>query len=714
MPSKSPTLTSTKIELPQLTPRVDFKQFFNGLRQGFQNHIQPIFQAKTWKIFSDTIQRIVIFTCLLLFYLGFATLKRLGAFKLFPQAVRTKLTQIAQSSYRVVIQKTARESRGINRLHLIELALQNMVFKKTRSVITIGGMSIGVGAIVFLVSIGFGLQNVVINRVARLDELTQADVFVQPGSREKITDQTIATMQDLVELDKALPVIATVARVSFQNSVSDMAVYGVTSEYLSQSAIKTIRGELFDSNEIAITARPGKVAGALSQTDSGALWSLETEKPVVFQLTEGEWLKVRSNPDKTGQILGYTRRVPGEQSGVRVVGKFYQEAKSLGRSVEIDDQTYATWIKADFALWQNGCPEVQKDTCVAGKAPKLTDTGEPVIQTGFVAEIGVNAQEQTIKPVIEGQVLGVSTLATQSGEILGITEDINNPGWVEIASESAVTATQKITQVALGDVAKKQAVVNSAMLKILNIPEDMAVGSTFETSFVVVGELLNDSEAKIESLPVEYKIVGVVPSDKAPFFYVPFVDLRSLGVNNYSQLKVVSKNRDQLSGLRQKIEALGFSTRSVVDTVLQIEQFFATARVILAVLGVVALSIAALGMFNTLTISLLERTREVGLMKAMGMKSDEVQELFLTESMVMGFFGGVLGILLGYGAGKLLSLILSSLAWTQGLGAIDIAYLPWGFLVFVLGLSLLVGFGTGIYPAQRATQISALDALRYE
>ena len=147
---------------------------------------------------------------------------------------------------------------------------------------------------------------------------------------------------------------------------------------------------------------------------------------------------------------------------------------------------------------------------------------------------------------------------------------------------------------------------------------------------------------------------------------------------------------------------------------MQIEQFFATARVILAVLGVVALSIAALGMFNTLTISLLERTREVGLMKAMGMKSDEVQELFLTESMVMGFFGGVLGILLGYGAGKLLSLILSSLAWTQGLGAIDIAYLPWGFLVFVLGLSLLVGFGTGIYPAQRATQISALDALRYE
>ena len=69
-----------------------------------------------------------------------------------------------------------------------------------------------------------------------------------------------------------------------------------------------------------------------------------------------------------------------------------------------------------------------------------------------------------------------------------------------------------------------------------------------------------------------------------------------------------------------QVEALGFSTRSVADTVKQIDRLFATARVLLAVLGFVALSIAALGMFNTLTVSLLERTREVGLMKAMGMR----------------------------------------------------------------------------------------------
>jgi putative ABC transport system permease protein len=131
-------------------------------------------------------------------------------------------------------------------------------------------------------------------------------------------------------------------------------------------------------------------------------------------------------------------------------------------------------------------------------------------------------------------------------------------------------------------------------------------------------------------------------------------------------------------------------------------------------LGLVALSVAALGMFNTLTISLLERTREVGLMKAMGMKSSEVKELFLIESLVMGFFGGVGGIILGVTTGKLLSLILSIVSVSRQVGAIDVTYVPFIFILFIFGLSTLVGMTTGIFPARRATKISALNALRYE
>ena len=182
----------------------------------------------------------------------------------------------------------------------------------------------------------------------------------------------------------------------------------------------------------------------------------------------------------------------------------------------------------------------------------------------------------------------------------------------------------------------------------------------------------------------------------------------------YSQLKIVVKHEKDLATVRKKVEGLGFSSSSVVDTVAQIDSLFSMVRKILAVVGAVALGVASLGMFNTLTVSLLERTREIGLMKAMGMRSNEVQELFLTESMVMGFFGGIAGLIMGFIAGKIVGLLLSIFAVVKGVGYVDVSHLPLSFVLLIILLSLFVGIVTGVYPAQRATKISALNALRYE
>jgi len=86
----------------------------------------------------------------------------------------------------------------------------------------------------------------------------------------------------------------------------------------------------------------------------------------------------------------------------------------------------------------------------------------------------------------------------------------------------------------------------------------------------------------------------------------------------------------------------------------------------------------------------------------------------LTESMIMGFFGGVLGIVVGVVLGKLAGLGLSFFAIFKGVGFVDISYVPISFVLVIIFLSLLVGIATGIYPAKRATKISALNALRYE
>jgi len=594
------------------------------------------------------------------------------------------------------------QSNSPSRLDLIDLAVRNMKAKKTRTIVTIGGMMIGIGAIVFLVSIGYGLQQLVVTRVARLEEMRQADVAPQAGGKVKIDDKTLENFKDITAVEMSLPLIAVVGRVNYQNSVSDMAVYGVTTDYLKQSAIKPAQGKIFESNELTAQLPVGQVAGVSTESEFVSVG--EKIQDVDFTIDSSAWIRIRENASTNAKILGYTRRVEGNSSGEEIWGGTYPSEDNAGKAGETEDgKKLGKWLKAPVLLWQEQVcdPETQGDCEEDGKHLVLrNEDGKQAQVLGYFAEINVTVTGTVIK----------------QAQVLGVTSDDHTPSldWVEIASEAGIVQTPDTKTTELSPNAKKQAVVNRAMLKVLGINENEAVRKKFTASFVVVGDLLTDPEEKIESSPAEYTITGVTPDEKTPVFYVPFVDLRSLGITNYSQVKVVVKDQADLSKARRQIEAMGYVTRSVSDTVAQINSLFATAKTILALLGMVALAVAALGMFNTLTVSLLERTREVGLMKAMGMKSSEVQELFLTESMIMGFFGGILGIIIGFIAGKLTGVVISLFAIFKGVGLVDISYVPLSLILVIIFLSLLVGIATGIYPAKRATKISALNALRYE
>jgi len=544
--------------------------------------------------------------------------------------------------------------------------------------------------------------------VARLEEMKQADVTPQAGGKVKITDKTLSDFKDITAVEMSLPLIAVVGRVNYQNSVSDMAAYGVTTDYLKQSAIKPVQGRIFDSNELVseVPQTAGEVAGASTEKAVSG----ERIQNVDFTINPSAWIRVRESPATTGKILGYTKRVEGNSSGEEVWGGAYESDDDAGKAGETEDgRTLGKWIKAPVLLWkEEKCDSQTQGDCEGGKYMVMRDEDNKQVQKeGYFAEINLAIAGVNIK---QPQVLGVTSEATGSVKPTADT----SVDWVEIASEAGIITPPETKTVELAGNAKRQAVVNRAMLKVLGINEADAVGKKFNVSFVVVGDLLADEKEKVESASTEYTIVGVTPEEKSPLFYVPFIDLRSLGITNYSQVKLVVKNQADLVKTRRQVEAMGYVTRSVADTVEQINSLFNTLRTVLMLLGMVALSVAALGMFNTLTVSLLERTREVGLMKAMGMKSSEVQELFLTESMIMGFFGGVLGIVVGVVLGKLAGLVLSFFAIFKGVGFVDISYVPISFVLVIIFLSLLVGIATGIYPARRATKISALNALRYE
>ena len=650
------------------------------------------------------------FVLLLMLYLLAHGLEKLSNWRYFPHIVATKLGPPLSSFYtKAVNLLDLRRTGTISRVDLIELSIRNMQSKKTRTIVTIGGMMIGIGAIVFLVSVGYGLQQLVITRVARLEEMKQADVSPQAGGKIKINDKTLSDFKDISSVEMALPLIAVVGRVNYQNSVTDMAAYGVTTDYLKQSAVKPVEGKIFDSNELVseVTQTVGQVAGASTEKQVGVLE--EKIQDVDYAINPSSWVRVRESPSTTAKVLGYTKRVEGSSSGEEVWGASYESEDGKGKSGGTEEGvTLGKWLKAQVLLWkEEKCDSQTEGDCEGGKYMVMRDEDNKQMQKeGYFAEINLDVAGSNIK---QPQVLGVTSDATESTKKVA-----NSVDWVEIASEAGVIAPPETKTVDLASNAKRQAVVNRAMLKVLGVNESEAIGKKFNVSFVVVGDLLTDQKEKIESSSTEYTIVGVTPEEKTPVFYVPFIDLRSLGVTNYSQVKVVVKDQAELAKVRRQVEAMGYLTRSVADTVAQINSLFATLRTVLMLLGMVALSVAALGMFNTLTVSLLERTREVGLMKAMGMKSSEVSELFLTESMIMGFFGGILGIVVGFLVGKLAGVFLSFFAIFKGVGFVDISYIPFSFIVVIVFLSLLVGIVTGIYPAKRATKISALNALRYE
>jgi len=260
-------------------------------------------------------------------------------------------------------------------------------------------------------------------------------------------------------------------------------------------------------------------------------------------------------------------------------------------------------------------------------------------------------------------------------------------------------------------------VVNDEFLTTIGVSSDDVVGKELTIDFVLA-ETADAGVSEDESDAVDsvrkYKITGVVDDSNPPVVYVPISELEEFNLNGFSQLRITIENESQIPDVRRQIEVLGFETTSIMDTVSEVENLFNYAKIGLLVVGTIALSIAILGMFNTLTVSLLERTREVGLMKTLGMKADEIRSLFINESMIMGTAGGVLGVVLGMLMGLVVSVILSIFSMDRGGGYITVSFLPLYLIFGIIIVSAFVGFLTGLYPSGRAVKMAPLDALRYE
>lgn len=404
----------------------------------------------------------------------------------------------------------------------------NLRKRKLRSFLTIGGMAVGIALIIFLVSIGFGLQILVRNQITNVEALSILDVSKGESTLLKLDQTVVDSFQHIENVDNVSPSLSLSGQVVNGESITDVAIYGVIPSFLSIEGVKTsYGGEFSDLNapEIIVTV-----------------------------------------------------------TALNLIGL------------------------ADY-------------------------------------EVAINKDIQ-IKVLVPTKIEG--------------TEE-----------------------------------------------EDLV---TKEVTTKIVGIISNDDELALAYMPMEYLIgLGFTPT-----YSTAKVQVLGDQENEFSVAKVQVTDQDKLPEVRAQIEAMGYQVDSVADTVGQIDQIFLVFQFIVFGFGAIAMFVASIGALNTLTVSLLERTREIGLMKSLGATSGDIYRLFLVEAIVIGMTGGVIGIIVGYGIGELSNYGINTLAGRLGGDSVDIFYTPLWFVGAVLGLIFFISLLTGFYPARRAAKINPLDALRYE
>ena len=182
----------------------------------------------------------------------------------------------------------------------------------------------------------------------------------------------------------------------------------------------------------------------------------------------------------------------------------------------------------------------------------------------------------------------------------------------------------------------------------------------------------------------------------------------------YSSVSARVKNPSQMQAVEDAIKKMGFSTFSLLDASQSLRTFFKVLDLFLGIFGSLALAVASIGIVNTLVMAILERRREIGIMKAIGASDGDVWKLFLGEAGAMGILGGFVGVALGWTIGRVINVGTNIYLKRQSLPPDNFWSVPWWLVAGAIGFSLLVSLISGAYPAGRAAKLDPVQALRYE
>jgi putative ABC transport system permease protein len=364
------------------------------------------------------------------------------------------------------------------------------------------------------------------------------------------------------------------------------------------------------------------------------------------------------------------------------------------------------------------------DEDVRQQLNKLPNVTEVYPQIRFVTDVRYAGKSETTT------VLGLPDSSRTSGAFDGMTG----------AFFSSPTADETILQIEFAKLLTDQPPSLVGKDLILRYAERAALSKNMDDEDLLDTMMGAGKPGGISVVPREKKlrIVGVIESDPSAGIggfggarvYLPLKTAEQLHVSQpddmqallsgnsakptYIALTVRVRSPKDVPQVEAAIKQLGFATFSLLDATKSLRLVFTVFDLFLGLFGSLALTVASLGIINTLVMAILERRREIGILKALGATDRDVRSLFFAEAGAMGLFGGFFGVALGWLIGQALTWGTSIYLRQQNLPGVKISYVPWWLALGAIGFAIVVSLVAGLYPAARAARLNPVEALRYE
>ena len=317
-----------------------------------------------------------------------------------------------------------------------------------------------------------------------------------------------------------------------------------------------------------------------------------------------------------------------------------------------------------------------------------------------IARIRALPEVAHVSPVIDGTMqLSIEDLSTTLDAAI-IDENFLTLNGISVVSGAGIT--QGVSD---------GVVLTTAAARIFDRAPEKIVGTNITAVFSPSENISAEHVTVAATGPL---IVRGVVNEEDAVIYASHEAFASSASQNFSRISIGATSAETVETVRGALAEQGFTVSAVSDTVREVNQMFAVLQVILILFGVVALAVSAIGMFNTMTVALLERTSEIGIMKSIGAPDSSIALLFVVEATIMGFLGGVGGVLLGLVGTEVVNGLINIIATRLGGEAVDLFYSPLWFVALIILAGALVGLLTSAVPAYRASNVDPLEALRYK